>query len=147
MSRLDADELRSFRAIQQRAPFRLAMRHVPMVRGDVASLLSWLDAYVSTVDREAAKLREADFTRARAATVLAGLRRDLENGLDTVRELDAAIESGELPVMPPRLVPEPPPGVEVDWDAAPCATLTDAGTCQHPRHLGHLDGVGYSPLT
>lgn len=100
MTDLTTPEIRAFHALVKPAPFRLLMPYTPGPIKDVAGLYDWLGGYFRTVEREVAKLRDIDQARARAVTVLSGLRRDVENTLSTLEELDAAIEAGTLPAGP-----------------------------------------------
>lgn len=99
--RMSDTDLRTFQSIAGRAPLRHSLayhRSTPIT--DVGGVLDWLAAYVSHVDTHITKHREEDRARARAATVLRGLRPALDNAVSTLADLDAAVDAGILPAEP-----------------------------------------------
>lgn len=109
MTDLTGEQHRRIVELRRALPFSSSYPGVPPTIRDVDSLLRWLDGYARHADAQAAKLRTEDEARARAVTVLRGLRQNLANAVDTIGELDDAIDAGVIEVSRPRLTPVPRP--------------------------------------
>lgn len=85
-------------------------------------------------------MRETDDKRARAATVLNGLRRDLDNAVSTLAELDEAVADGRLAPIPTLFV-DPAAGPDfVEPARHPLCDGDKSGPCGLPA--GHFERVG-----